>query len=62
MKKFIAFAAVAIVVVAGARWHYSRGSALIALSPVEKQSLHDAPNEDQKSPKIDLRKLVLRLN
>jgi hypothetical protein len=51
MKKAMAFAAVAVLVIAGARWHHhSRGSALAALSPAEKQSLHDAPNDEQQSP------------
>ena len=44
MKKSIAYAAVAVIVVAGARWHYSRGSVL-TLSPAEKRSLHDVPND-----------------
>jgi hypothetical protein len=44
MKKSIAFVAVAVVVV-GAAWQHSRRSAPIALSSIEKQSLHDAPND-----------------
>lgn len=58
MKKSIVFVA-AVIVVAGARWHYSRGSASIALSPAEKQSLHDAPSDGQETPKVDLQKLGL---
>ena len=48
MKKSIVVAALAVVVVVGARWHYS---------PVEKQAFYDPPKEDPKAPKIDLRKL-----
>ena len=59
MKKPRGFTALAIVVVAGARWQYSRGSASMALSSIERQSLHDAPNEEQQAPKVDLHKLGL---
>ena len=59
MKRSIAFAAAAILVAAGARWQHSRRSASLALSPAEKQSLHDAPNGDQEAPKIDLQKFGL---
>ena len=45
MKKTILFAAFAVLVAGGARWHYSRVSASMAISPIEKQSLHDAPND-----------------
>jgi hypothetical protein len=44
MKKSIAFVVIAVVA-AGAGYRYSRRSALLALSPVERQSLHDAPND-----------------
>jgi hypothetical protein len=58
MKKSIAFAAIAVVV-AGAGYRYSHQSASIALSPVEKQSLHDAPNDGQQAPNVDFPKLGL---
>jgi hypothetical protein len=48
MKKSIAFVAVAVVA-AGAGYRYSHRSASLALSLVERQSLHDAPNDDQQA-------------
>jgi hypothetical protein len=44
MKKSIAFAVVAVVV-AGAGYRYSRRNVSLAISPIERQSLHDAPND-----------------
>jgi hypothetical protein len=44
MKKSILFAAVAVIA-AGGGLRYSRRSASPALSPIERQSLHDAPND-----------------
>jgi hypothetical protein len=50
MKKIMAFAAVAALVVVGLRRQHSRASASMALTPIEKQSLHDAPNDDGGAP------------
>ena len=59
MKKSLAFFAAALIVVAGTRWQHSRSSTSMALSPVEKQSLRDAPNDSSQAPKVDLQKLGL---
>ena len=59
MKKSIVLAVAAGVVVAGARWYHYRLSLPMELSHLEKESLHDAPSEDQQAPKVDLQKLGL---
>jgi hypothetical protein len=61
MKKSIAFVAFAVVV-ASAGYRYSHQSASIALSPVERESLHDSPNDlndGEQAPRIDLQGLGL---
>src|SRR4051812_19502986 len=57
MKKPVTLAVAAVAAIAGARWCYSPRSASLALAPIEKQSLHDAPNDGQ--GKIDLQKFGL---
>lgn len=59
MKKKSVSLLLATAVAAGAGWRYSRRSAALLLSPIEKRSLHDAPNDGRQAPSIDLQKLGL---
>ena len=45
MNRFIIFIVAVVIIIAGARWHYSRANASLALSFDEKRSLHDAPSD-----------------